>query len=297
MYSINHIKNSSKNINIIEVSNSKKNNFAQIDLDKGASLQVLTLKKNVLIEDLKPLTYSNTYASSLLFPFANRIKDGTYRFNKHTYKFNINEDGNNNALHGLVYNKTFEVLDFKTTKTYASVKLIYKEKYSSDGFPFTYDIQVEYMLSDTNLDFKVLVTNTSSQPFPFSLGWHPYFVTSNLSESYLKFKSSKKLVFDDRMITEKIEDIKTSSFKIEDKKLDDCWVLDDTKVVFETPEYNLQISSTEKNSFLQAYTPPRKNTIAIEPTTGVSDSFNNKIGLQVIKPKENYQVVWSLKLV
>ena len=98
------------------------------------------------------------------------------------------------------------------------------------------------------------------------------------------------------MITSKIEDINTSSLKIEDKQLDDCWILDNTKAVFETPNYNLQILSTEKDSFLQAYTPPRQNTIAIEPTTGVSDSFNNKIGLKTLKPKETYQLTWTLKL-
>ena len=73
-------------------------------------------------------------------------------------------------------------------------------------------------------------------------------------------------------------------------------MLDNTKVFFKTPDYNLQINSTEKNSFLQSYIPSRKNTIAIEPTTGVSDIFNNKIGLQTLEPNKNYQVVWTLKL-
>tara|TARA_R110002049_G_scaffold186379_2_gene354672 strand:- start:2058 stop:2951 length:894 start_codon:yes stop_codon:yes gene_type:complete len=296
LYSINHIKNSSGKLNLIEITNPERNNLAKIDLIKGASLQELTLKNNVLIEDLAPLSYGSTYASSILFPFANRIKDGTYSFDGNTYKFNINEKDNNNALHGLVYDKTFEVLDFSATENNASVKLIYNEESLSMGFPFTYAIQLEYILSENNLDLKIFVMNTCSKPFPFTLGWHPYFVSTNLSESYLKFKSSKKLVFDDRLITTKTEETETSSLKIEDKQLDDCWVLDDNKVIFETPEYNLQINSTEKNSFLQAYTPPRKNTIAIEPTTGVSDSFNNKIGLQTLEPKKSYQIAWALKL-
>jgi aldose 1-epimerase len=44
------------------------------------------------------------------------------------------------------------------------------------------------------------------------------------------------------------------------------------------------------------YTPPKENIIAIEPTTGVSDSFNNKIGLQILKPKEMYNLNWSLEI-
>lgn len=296
MYSINHINNSAKGINNIEITNSKKGGFAKINVDQGANLQELTLNNHTLIEDLKPLSYSNTYASSILFPFANRIKDGAYTFQNNAHQFNINEVDKNNALHGLVYNKKFEVLDLKSNESFASVKFIYTEHNQSIGFPFEYSIQLEYILSESTLNLKVNITNTSTKSFPFTLGWHPYFISKNLSESHLKFNSSKKLVFDDRMITSKTEDIKTISVKIENKQLDDCWILDEPEVIFETPEYHLKILSTEKSSFLQTYTPPRKNTIAIEPTTGVSDSFNNKIGLQTLKPNETYKLTWTLKL-
>lgn len=296
MYTINHIKNPNKDLNYIEISNANHGDFAKILLNHGASLQELTLKNNILIEDLNPLKYSNTYASSILFPFANRIENGVYNFEGQSHQFIINEEDKNNALHGLVYNKTFEVSEIIKNESFALVKLIYNEHNQSIGFPFTYSIQLEYMLSKNKLELKVSIVNSSDKTFPFTLGWHPYFISKNLSESHLKFNSSTKLVFDDRMITSKTETVETSFIKIENKQLDDCWFLDDTKVIFETPDYDLKILSTEKNSFLQAYTPPRKNTIAIEPTTGVSDSFNNKIGLKTLKPKETYQITWTLKL-
>ena len=34
--------------------------------------------------------------------------------------------------------------------------------------------------------------------------------------------------------------------------------------------------------------------IAIEPMTGISDSFNNKKGLQILQPNEGYEVRWNL---
>ena len=55
--------------------------------------------------------------------------------------------------------------------------------------------------------------------------------------------------------------------------------------------------SSESDGFLQLYTPPKKNTIAIEPTTGVSDSLNNKIGLKTLKPNNDYEVVWNVTVV
>lgn len=46
----------------------------------------------------------------------------------------------------------------------------------------------------------------------------------------------------------------------------------------------------------QLYTPPHDNTIAIEPTTGVSDSFNNGVGLKTLAPNETYNIGWTLAL-
>jgi aldose 1-epimerase len=78
--------------------------------------------------------------------------------------------------------------------------------------------------------------------------------------------------------------------------LDDCFILKTNQTQFNTPNYQLLISASSKENFLQIYTPPRANTIAIEPTTGVSDSFNNKIGLQILNPNETYQVNWNVRL-
>ena len=43
------------------------------------------------------------------------------------------------------------------------------------------------------------------------------------------------------------------------------------------------------------YTPPGFSIIAIEPMTGISNSFNNKIGLQVLQPSESYSLSWNVK--
>ena len=113
----------------------------------------------------------------------------------------------------------------------------------------------------------------------------------------MNIDSNQKLLIGERNITtgvEKIENFK--SLKIKDQQLDDCWILNSGKVMFNTPLYDLTMTSSVDNNFLQAYTPPKPNTIAVEPTTGVSDSFNNKIGLQELKTKESYDVTWDLKI-
>ena len=295
MYKIEHIKDGQ--FNHVKLASTNNNSYAKISLNKGASLQKLFINNTAIIEDLSPLQYTDTYASSILFPFANRIKDGAYTFNRKKYQFEINQKEENNALHGLVYNKTFKVLSEDISDNEASIKLEYNEVKKSKGFPYTYTIQIHYTLKDDGLKLNVLVKNTDSKPFPFTLGWHPYFISKNLYKSSLKFDSNKKLVLGERMITTGVEDFNNNeTFEVKDKNLDDCFILNANIIKFETPSYDLEMSASSNETFLQIYTPPRANTIAIEPTTGVSNSFNNKMGLQILEFGKTYSIDWEIKI-
>ena len=270
---------------------------AKIILNQGGSLQEFYNNNKPIIKDLSPLSYSKTYASAILFPFANRIKDGRYVFDSTAYQLEINQKEENNAIHGLVYNKTFSLAEQEVSENYASVKLVYEEKNRCNGFPFTYRIELDYLLMNGFLKLSVHIKNTDSKPFPFTLGWHPYFHCSDLRKSSLVFKSKKKIIFDERMITKCIEDFKNDDeIKFKDQKLDDCFILESNRVEFRTPEYNFELISSANENFLQIYTPDKENTLAIEPTTGVSDSFNNSIGLQILKPGEIYTVDWEIRM-
>lgn len=283
------------NLKIVEVFNDKS--FAKIILNQGGSLQELKLNSIELIQDLYPLQYKDTFASSILFPFVNRLKNGQYSFDNSEYQIAINEEEKNNALHGFVFNKEFELTAQKTENNAASITLEYKETELTQGFPFIYTIQLTYIFKHDSLELKVNVLNTSDKEFPFTIGWHPYFTSSNLFASSLKFDSNTKAIFNDKLIaidTEEIEQVK--EVKIKDSKLDDCYFLNSNTIEFKTPKYHLEITSNAENNFLQIYTPPKENVIAIEPTTGISNSFNNKIGLKILNPNEEYLVNWKLKL-
>jgi aldose 1-epimerase len=298
LYQIKHTKDLKKGLNFLEIEDSNKKSYAKIHLNLGGSLQELKLLNHHLIKDLHPLTYNNTYASAILFPFANRIANGSYVYENKTYQLEINQKEENNALHGLVYNKTFEIIDQKTTPEKAEVVLRYKELEPAEGFPFTYMIDLTYILSKDSLELNVTVKNTDTKIFPFTIGWHPYFISHNLSKSAVHFKSCKKYIFDKRNITQGIEEIAIDrTIFIEDKFLDDCFALDSNEIDFETPLYSFALKSSEKDSFLQLYTPPHPNAIAIEPTTGISNSFNNGEGLKTLKPNNSYQINWNLKII
>ena len=293
MFKINH----NKDLNILEIKDSKKQLFGKIHLNDGASLQELTLGGHEIITDLSPIKYATTYASSILFPFANRVKDGRYNFNDKEFHLETNHEEEQNALHGFVYNKVFKTLKQDVSEAHAEIVLGYIEQNKSIGFPFTYNIEVTYKFHEDNLNLSLLVKNTDTSTFPFTIGWHPYFLSKNLYKSEVRFDSKQQLEIGTRNITTGVKTFNSSdAFKIKDKQLDDCWILNSETIQFYTPSYKIAINSSEKNNFLQLYTPPKANNIAIEPTTGVSDSFNNKIGLQTLDPNESYKITWDLKI-
>ncbi|AUC85616.1 aldose 1-epimerase [Polaribacter sp. ALD11] len=281
----------------LELKNTDENSIARICLNEGGRLLEFTFNTIAIVKDVPSFEYRNSYASAILFPFANRIENGKYTFNDKNYQFNCNEDGGRNALHGLVYNKEFQFKEEEISANKCAVTLCYQEDKKTKGFPFTYKIYATYTLTKEGLSLSIRVKNTDTYSFPFTLGWHPYFFCEDLQNSSLSFTSDKKIAFDKNLITKGIEGYKGDSvFKIEDKQLDDCFILDNNKIDFKTVKYQLEITSNLKENFLQMYTPKGLPLIAIEPMTGVSNSFNNKIGLQVLEPNTSYSLTWNVKI-
>ena len=292
-YQIQHIFDKEKNDNYVVLKTDSSS--VKIILNQGAHIEEFKINTISIIKDLSPISYQESFASSILFPFANRIKDGKYVFNTITYQTEINQVEESNALHGFVYDKEFQVIKQQVNVDSASIIVEYNETEITKGFPFTYKIQLEYVLSENSIELKVNIENTSKEKFPFTLGWHPYFYSEDLHKSFLKFESSKQVVFDDKMIPIRTKEIINSqNFELENKELDDCFYLDSNLIEFVTPNYKMELSSSENNNFLQLYTPNKKNRIAIEPTTGISNSFNTEVGLKTLHPNEKYQISWKL---
>ncbi len=285
------------NSTFIELKNSKNNSVARISLNEGGSLQELKLNNKLLIKKQPNFNYKTSYASSVLFPFPSRIENGEYSFQEKKYQLNCNDD-DKNALHGLIYNKKFSIKKKSESLNHVSITIEYEETKETKGFPYTYKVQLIYTLYQEEIKLSIKIKNTDSKPFPFTLGWHPYFLCNDFKNSYLKFKSDKRIEFNQNLITKRVIDHKTDeNFKIEDKQLDDCFILNSEAVEFYTPNYQIEILSSQLENYLQLYTPKDLPIIAIEPMTGISNSFNNKIGLQVLEPKKEHSITWTVKTI
>lgn len=294
MFKINEVKEN--DFSIVELSNASKTSIAKICLNEGARVVDLKLNGKIIIEEQANFEYKNSYASSILFPFAGRIENGAYTFKFDDYLLDCNDK--KNAIHGLVYDKTFEIFEPEEHQDNCSVTFNYYEKKPVVGFPFRYFLSVTYTLFESHLNTRVTIKNIDDKAFPFTLGWHPYFKVTNFQESFLALSCDKKAVFNENMVTEKLADYNfEGEIELKDNQLDDCFVLKDNYTVLKTPDYNLKISADAKKNYYQIFTPEKLPLIAIEPLTGIPNNFNNKIGLQILEPEATYVQNWELKLV
>ena len=78
--------NFEKNQNYIQIKNNNDDLVAFVDLINGGSLLHLQLNGITLIEEKKEFSYSDSFASAILFPFVNRLKNGVYFFKNKSHQ-------------------------------------------------------------------------------------------------------------------------------------------------------------------------------------------------------------------
>lgn len=247
------------------------------------------------------LTNNDSYKNVWLAPFPNRVAGGTYAFEGKQFQLPKNEDGKN-ALHGFIYNKKFEVVSIETTDDKAVMELVYEYHANLSGYPFPFRCNLKYILKEDSFSTKIELVNTADSEIPVGLGWHPYFSFQtgiDGLELQLPRITSFKLDSDGLPINEKESfDLFQSKSAIDKTELDHCFITHDQEVSTRLYEADMELElwQNEPYKFLQVYTPPHRNSIAIEPMTCAVDSFNNELGLTILKPGEAISSICGLTL-
>jgi aldose 1-epimerase len=128
----------------------------------------------------KPAQFGNP----LLSPWANRIDGLAYwangkRFALNPELKNFRLDTNGNPIHGLlVYSDKWKVTALGADGSSASVTSrleFWRYPELMAQFPFAYNIEITYRLSEGVLQVETAIENLSSDPMPLSLGFHTYY--------------------------------------------------------------------------------------------------------------------------
>lgn len=257
-------------------------------------------------EDFSLNVSSKGFKSCKLSPFACRINNAAYRFGEKEYsieKFILNDS----ALHGLLYDAEFAVMDQYSDEASAGVALKYSYTGNDKGYPFYYDCIIAYHLKkDNELTIVTEIINKDKGLIPIQDGWHPYFkLGGKIDNLQLEFQSKEILVFNEALIPtgEMLPYQEFSSLrKIDNTCFNDCFTLNFAKgqplCVLRDTEHRIQIEfrPDKHYPYLQIYTPPDRNSIAIESLSAAPDAFNNKMGLIILQPGENIIFATTYKI-
>jgi len=238
-----------------------------------------------------------SFKSSKLSPFACRIPDGKYKINEDEFEF-TNKFMDGSAIHGLLHNKAFEIVDEYADDKMASFILKYDYKKEDKGYPFHYRCAIRYLLKPNNLlTVETIISNLSETDMPLADGWHPYFrLGDNVSDCSLRFNKGDMVEFNEKLIpTGKLVkyDLFDKEKTLNDINLDNCFIPDyeQGKSICEiyNPKNKLKVSFFTDGTYpyLQIYIPGDRQSIAIENLSGAPNCFNNKMGLIMLQPHQS----------
>ena len=232
----------------------------------------------------------------VLFPFPNRLTDGKYTHLGKSYQFSINNAATKNAIHGFSKDVEMTVVEVITEVSKGSLTCEYKHDGSHEAYPFKFTFQITFILRGSELTVEMEFRNDDSMPIPVGLGWHPYFKIAEKSDDVsLQMIDCQLIMIDNRMLPtgekKDFADFNTLK-KIGASTLDNGFYITNqeqtAEVILSSEQGTLtcwQETGAAKWNFVQVFTPPHRQSIAVEPMTCNIDAFNNKDGLILLTPK------------
>jgi galactose mutarotase-like enzyme len=238
--------------------------------------------------------------SPILFPIVGTLKNNSYTYNDEQFQL---------LRHGIARNLNFSLIHITDNQAVFSLKASDATK---KDYPFDFELQLTYTLSDTKLEFNYTIINNNKVPMPFSIGAHPAFALPNNFESYsLEFSQQETLkcfTLENDLVSDTIFDIALTN-----KNLPLTYsIFENDALIFKTLqsraitilENNKPLLKVAFNDFknLGIWTKVGAPFICIEPWLGYSDTIHatgnlmGKEGIQFIKEKEHFECQFSIEI-
>ena len=282
----------------------------------GCNLRELVLKSGVHVHSLIhghviPSKLKKKYSTcAMLSPFVGRVPDGIYLFQDEKYQLEINKPKEKVAIHGLVYDKPFSLVEKTITDDSASLCFEYLIKDDMfQGYPFNLLIKKIFTLSDKGLEIMTEAKNVGTTRLPFADGWHPHFTLSKqINDLVLELKAKSIYINTKRKIVASKKHLpKSSKYNtgkgiIGTRVFDHCYTdilrekdgSGNSSLYYDGLKMVLWFDSNYK--YVQIYTPDDRKSVAIEPMTSTSNSFNNKNGLIILTPGQEFKGKYGIYL-
>ncbi|MBU0936682.1 MAG: aldose 1-epimerase [Spirochaetes bacterium] len=264
------------------------------------------------------LTANLGFRGRFMFPFCGRVRDGSYSWHNQTLQLPRNSKGN--ALHGFIHRQAMQRLAADDTtlagaipgadKTSTTCSLYFEQaKEMEPGYPFDLALRLDFWLQDSAACIKMTAGNIGTASAPLSLGWHPYF---RLDAPYADWRLQNSatdyiLMGEDLFPCGAAATVADTDYDFRAKPLLGKRFLDaplcgpganHTILSAEAADYRISVESEPSLfGYTQLYTPPLRDSIAIEPVSAVSGAFSGEgPGLLILEPGQLVSGIINVRL-
>jgi aldose 1-epimerase len=289
MYTI--TQSTENNINYLILNNEETGEYVSLLPGLGAAVHQLALAEDgicreILAPEQPELLQANPkFRGRILFPFNDRIRDASYRYRGTTYRLKANCDEDGSAIHGLIYDKPFELLRTEEEERHAAAVLRYSiKKNQFPGYPFAVNLTLTYRLEPSCFNLHFRIVNKDDCLIPLTFGWHPYFTFgAGIESAELQCPGSRYVAVDDDLYpTGSFPRTSGSQYdfntfrRLKDTELDTgITALRSGTTVLRQGDQHITIEQdTAQFPFVWLYTPEDRLSAAVEPVSGGTDAFN-----------------------
>ena len=271
----------------------------------GGAIASFTFRDRPVLRETPPaaLAAGDVRATACypLVPYSNRIRDARLRYEGRTFALARNFGTQPHAIHGVGWQRAWSVIE--ASPRHAQVALVHEaadDEAKAWPWPFratqTFNLAEDPEAPDVaRLIVTLTLANIGREPFPFGLGWHPFFVRD--AATRIALRAERVWRNDATQLPQRLVAIPRAWEFARPRELDDI-PLDNVFVGWAGTATIHQPSTTTMATLyadracsrLVVYAPAQAPFVALEPVTHDTDAFNRAAdgaadtGMRVLPP-------------
>jgi aldose 1-epimerase len=279
-------------------------------VEVGGGLRTYSVGDRELLDGYRADEMSSSGRGQVLLPWPNRIKDGSYEFDGRRHQLPINDVAERDAIHGLVRWAAWRVGEHELHRVVMRHMI-----HPRPGYPFSLEVDVEYVLSDEGLRVRTTATNVGAEPCPYGCGAHPYLRVGSevVDTATLRAPGRTVLLSDDRGIPVGSESVEGTEYDFRRPRQIGATRLDNAFTDLERDEDGLarvSLSDSEGSGltlwvdqsygYLMLFTGDplpdvNRRSLAVEPMTCPPNAFRTGEALIRLAPGRPFTSTWGIK--
>ena len=223
------------------------------------------------------------YACYPLVPYSNRIANAAFTFDGRTHVLARNFGDHPHSIHGVGWQRPWRIVAQEPASALLAFDHTIDSEADTRAWPWPFRATQSFVLTPgvagATLAERVTIVNSGVTPFPFGLGFHPFFPRSPATE--LAFRA-------DAVWETDATQLPTTRIAIPDRwrfdppravdpvQLDNVFTgwTGEAMLVDRTRRIATTLAADSAASFLVVYVPGSRDFLAVEPVTHMTDAFN-----------------------